>query len=92
MGFQKENKVYDAVMDFEKMYDIIDWMVMWDVLTMYSVDWSLLNKVKTLCKDTKACIKVNGEMSEGFEWIRSVKQVCWFFFFRQTLMRTEREE
>ena len=37
---------------------------MWDVLKVYDVCERLLNGIKDFHKDAKACIKVNGEMSE----------------------------
>ncbi len=53
-------------MTLRKCMTELIWMAVWDVLKVYGVGRSLMNGMKVFHKDAKACIKVNGEISESF--------------------------
>ena len=75
--------MYFAFMDLEKAYDRIDRGAMWNVLGLYGVDGKLLNAVKSLYDDSKACVRVGNEMSEWFSVRVGLRQGCvmspWLF-------------
>ena len=79
----KGKDVYFAFMDLEKAYDRVDRGAMWSVLGMYGVDGKLLNAVKSLYDDSKACVRVGNEMSEWFPVRVGLRQGCvmspWLF-------------
>ncbi len=47
-----------------------------DILKVYGVGGSLMNGMKAFYKDVKACIKVNGKISEIFGIQQAVRQEC----------------
>ena len=75
--------VYFAFMDLEKAYDRVDRDALWDVLRMYGVGGKLLNAVRSLYGDSKACVRVGGEVSEWFSVRMGLRQGCvmspWLF-------------
>ncbi len=41
----------------DKVYDIVDWEAMWDVLEVYELGRRLLNGVKSFYRDASPCVK-----------------------------------
>ena len=79
----KGKDVYFAFMDLEKAYDRVDRVAMWNVLRLYGVDGKLLDAVKSLYVDSKACVRVGNGMSEWFPVRVGLRQGCvmspWLF-------------
>ena len=79
----KGKDVYFAFMDLEKAYDRVDRDAMWNVLRLYGVDGKLLDAVKSLYVDSKACVRVGNGMSEWFPVRVGLRQGCvmspWLF-------------
>ena len=61
----KGKDVYFAFLDLEKAYDRVDRDAMWSVLRLYGIDVRLLQGVKSLYVDSKACVWVENEVSES---------------------------
>ena len=80
---RKGRKVYMGFMDLEKAYDSVNRKGLWQVLSMYGISGKLLNGIKSLHDESKACVRVNGTVSEWFEIENGVKQGCvmspWLF-------------
>ena len=64
---RKKKKVFMGFMDLEKAYDSVNRKGLWQVLMMYGVSGKLLEGIKSLHDGSKACVRVNGTMSEWFE-------------------------
>ena len=80
---RKGKDVYFAFLDLEKAYDRVDREAMWNVLRLYGVGGRLLRAVKSLYKDSKACVRVGDELSEWFPVRVGLRQGCvmspWLF-------------
>ena len=50
-------------MDLEKAYDRVDRDALWEVLGIYGVGGKLLQAVKSFYVNSRACVKVQGEVS-----------------------------
>ena len=76
-------KVYGAFVDLEKAYDNVDRRVLWECLSEYGVKGGLLNVLKAIYSDSKACVRINDGTSDWFTVGRGVKQGCvmspWLF-------------
>ena len=76
-------KLYVAFMDLEKAYDKVDWRALWEVLQIYGVGGKLLKAVQAFYRNSRACVRVNGRVSEDFEIHVGVRQGCvmspWLF-------------
>ena len=80
---EKSRKLYIAFMDLEKAYDRVDRTALWKVLEIYGVGGRLLQAVKSFYENSRACVKIKGEVSELFEIKVGVRQGCvmspWMF-------------
>ena len=80
---EKGGKVYLGFMDLEKAYDRVNREALWQVLRMYGVSGKLLNGIKSMYDGSKACVRVNGSLSEWFDIDSGVRQGCvmspWLF-------------
>ena len=67
----------------EIVYDRVDRVAMWNLLRIYGIGGRLLQGVKSLYEDSKACVRVGNEMSEWFPVRVGLRQGCvmspWFF-------------
>ena len=57
----KGEDVYFTFLDLEKAYDRVDRDAMWNVLRLYGIGGRLLQGVKSLYADSKACVRVGNE-------------------------------
>ena len=62
--------------DFEKVFDSLEWSFIHDTLRSYGFGASLINWVKTLYSHSESCILNNGWASNFFEIQRGVRQGC----------------
>ena len=80
---RKGKDVFWAFMDLEKAYDRVDRNGMWEVLRQYGVSGKLLQAVKSLYVNSRACVRVGSEVSESFEVHTGLRQGCvmspWLF-------------
>ncbi len=63
-------------MYLEKAYDRVDREAVWNVLKIYGVGGQLLEGIKAFYKETSACVKVDGELSDDFAIGLGVRRVC----------------
>ena len=79
----KGKDVFFAFLDLEKAYDRVDRDAMWNVLRLYGVGGKLLQAVKSLYTDSRACVRVGNETSDWFPVRVGLRQGCvmspWLF-------------
>ena len=80
---EKDKKMYAAFIDMEKAYDKVWRTDLWVVLKGYGVRGKLLGSIKALYKESKACVRVEGEVTEEFMIEQGLRQGCplspWLF-------------
>ncbi|KAI5644408.1 reverse transcriptase (RNA-dependent DNA polymerase) domain-containing protein [Phthorimaea operculella] len=79
----KNQKVYCAFLDLDKAYDRVVRNELWSALSMHGVSSSLIRALKSLYKDSSACVRINGAYTELFNIEKGVRQGCvaspWLF-------------
>ena len=65
--------MYTVFIDLEKAVDRED---LWNFLEIYCVGEELLGGIKAFYRETNACVRVEGELSESFPTGMGVKQGC----------------
>ncbi|KAJ2945399.1 hypothetical protein O0L34_g204 [Tuta absoluta] len=79
----KNQKVYCAFVDLEKAYDRVVRNELWSALSMHGVSSILIRALKSLNKDSSACVRINGAYTELFNIEKGVRQGCvaspWLF-------------
>jgi hypothetical protein len=88
-----KKRVFAAFVDLEKAYDRVNRSKLWEVLEEYGVEMGLVRAVKSMYDGSKACVRVNGMLSEWFEVKQGVRQGCvispWLFnVFMDKCVRT----
>ena len=58
---EKYKDVYVAFMDLEKAYDRVYRDALWQLLSVCGVGGGLLAAIKVFCKESEACVRVEGE-------------------------------
>ena len=53
-------------MDLEKAYDRVDRDALWQVLRLYGVGGKLLKTVQSFYVNSRACVRIEHEVSEWF--------------------------
>jgi hypothetical protein len=78
MGYTKlmDQKGIIAFLDFEKAFDTINWDVIYDALRLFNVGPIFIKWVKTIYKESEACMTNNGFSSPFFRLQRGVRQGC----------------
>ena len=70
-------------MDLEKAKDTIDRHGMWQILRVYRVGRKLLKAVQSFYVDSRACVRVGNDVSQGFLVNVGLRQGCvmspWLF-------------
>ena len=79
----KGKDVYFAFLDLEKAHDRADRKETWNALRIYGIGGRLLKGVKSLYEESKACFRVENEVSEWFPVRMGLRQGCvmslWLF-------------
>lgn len=79
----KSLKVFCAFVDLEKAYDRVMRDELWTILSACEVDDCLIRALRSLYKDSIACVRINGRCSEWFRIRRGLRQGCvaspWLF-------------
>ncbi|CAK1597415.1 unnamed protein product [Parnassius mnemosyne] len=79
----KNQKVFCAFMDLEKAYDRVDRDVLWQTLNSFGLTAGLIQALKSLYRDSSACVRINGAYSDWFDIHKGVRQGCvaspWLF-------------
>ncbi len=82
---EKDRKLFAAFMNLEKAYDRVDRKGLWDILRVYGVGGQLLKGIRSFYENASASVRVNGELSKGFNVEVGVRQGCvmspWLFNF-----------
>ena len=75
--------MYFVFLDLEKVYYRVDRDAMWNVLRLYGIGGRLLRGVRSLYVGSKACVRVENEVSEWFPVRVGLRQRCvmspWLF-------------
>src|SRR5678816_4590180 len=70
-------------MDLQQEYDRINTEALWQVLLIYGVNGKLLNGIKSIYDDSKACVRIYRAGSDCFNINSGVRQGCamssWLF-------------
>ncbi|CAG5039926.1 unnamed protein product [Parnassius apollo] len=72
----KNQKVFCAFMDVEKAYDRVDRDVLWQTLNSFGLSAGLIQALESLCRDSGACVRINGVDSDWFDIHKGVRQGC----------------
>ena len=79
----KGKDLFWAFMDLEKANNRVDRDALWQMLRLYGVGGKLLKAVQNSYVDSKACLRIGGEVSEWFSVNVGVRQGCvmspWLF-------------
>ena len=65
--------------DLEKAYDTIDLHGMWQMLRVYGAGGKLLKAVQSFYIDSRACVRMENDESEGFTDNVGLRQGCVMF-------------
>ena len=80
---EKEKKMFAAFVDLEKAYEKLWRVDPWRALSEYGIGGRLLGAVEVLYKESKACVRVEGELMEEFDVKQGLRQGCplapWLF-------------
>ena len=81
-----------AFVDFKTAFDSIQRTKLWSVLKRNNVKGKLFNAFNSMFDQVKACVRVNGELSESFDCPSGLKQDCMtspllFTFFIEDLAK-----
>ena len=80
---EKDKKMYAAFIDTEKAYDKVWRTDLRVTLKGYGVRGKLLGSIKALYKESKACVRVEGKVTEEFMVEQGLRQGCplspWLF-------------
>ena len=63
---EKGKKMFAAFIDLEKAYDKVWREDLWRALREYGIGGRLLGSIEALYRESKACVRVDGELSEEF--------------------------
>ncbi|CAG5040316.1 unnamed protein product [Parnassius apollo] len=79
----KNQKVFCAFMELEKAYDRVDRDMLWQTLNVFMLSAGLIQALKSLYRDSSACVRINGVYSDWFGIHKGVRQGCvaspWLF-------------
>ncbi|CAG5002623.1 unnamed protein product [Parnassius apollo] len=93
----KNQKVFCAFMDLEKAYDRVDRNVLWQTLNSYGLSAGLIQALRSLYRNSSACVRINGVYSDWFGIRKGVSQGCvaspWLFnLFMDSCLQTLKDE
>ena len=67
-------KLYVALVDFRKAYDLVDRDILWYKLIKYGIRGKILNIIKSMYSSLKTTVRVNGELSDSYSSAYGVAQ------------------
>ena len=80
---EKKKKMFVAYVDLEKAYDKVCRADLWRALREYGIGGRLLGAIEALYKESKACVRVEGELTEEVDVKHGLRKGCplspWFF-------------
>jgi len=68
--------LYLCFIDLEKAFDRVPRQKLFEVLSEYGINGSLLGAIKSIYSGSKAAVRIDGEISESFEDNEGVRQGC----------------
>ena len=71
---KEKKKLYCAFIDFKKAFDLVYRNGIWYKLLLSGVSGKFICILQDLYKSVKTCIKVNGSLTEYFDYYMGVKQ------------------
>jgi reverse transcriptase-like protein len=76
MARQKDKSVYMCFVDLRKAYDSVNRELLWTVMKEYGVSEKIVKILQSLYDNTRAQVRVKGELSEYLSLKTGVKQGC----------------
>ena len=80
---EKNKQIIIVCIDLQKAYDKVCRENLWRMLVRYKVDGQLLRAIRSLYRESQACVRVNGKLSRWFSIYQGVRQGCvmspWLF-------------
>eukprot|EP00732_Lithocolla_globosa_P001139 Lithocolla_globosa_v1_NODE_518_length_3838_cov_6.179752.p1 type:complete len:838 gc:universal NODE_518_length_3838_cov_6.179752:2520-7(-) len=67
---------YACFIDFKKAFDSVNFDLLWFRLKSYGVNGAMLKAIQSLYSNARACVRVNGLLSDWFPVTIGVKQGC----------------
>lgn len=74
--YEKNKDLYLCFIDLEKAFDRVPRQRLFEVLSEYGINGGLLEAVKSIYVDSRAAVRIDGELSESFEVKEGVRQGC----------------
>ena len=74
MYLAQKKKLIVTFIDYEKAFDKVDHGLLWQKLGQAKVTGKVLRVIQDLYQKTKACVRVNGELTETFHCNIGVRQ------------------
>src|ERR1700743_2313648 len=74
--FEKNRDLFLCFIDLEKAFDRVPRQRLFEALSEYGVDEFLLEANKSLYIDSRAAVRMDGELTESFEVGEDVRQGC----------------
>ena len=69
-----KRKLYCTFIDFKKAFDLVYRNGIWFKLMSYQLSSKFINMMKAMYQSVKACVRVNGNLTDNFESYMGVKQ------------------
>ena len=73
---KKKKETFACFVDARKAFDRVDRDLLWFRLISMGISGTFLTALRSLYKGVKACVRINGKMTEWFNVDLGVKQVC----------------
>ena len=70
----RKKKLFLTFIDYEKAFDPVDHSLLWTKMQSVNINGSVRSNKKPILKKTKACVRVNGELSDVFNCRMGVRQ------------------
>ena len=93
---EKKKDLFVCFMDLEKAYDKVSRSKLWEVLEEYDINGKLLKGIKYFYRNSRACVRVNRNVSDYFNVDVGLRQGCvmspWLFnvFMDSVIRRMDR--
>ena len=70
----RDQTLFCAFIDYQKAFDLVDRTSLWSKLLTYNINGRLMKVIFNLYQETKACIKLNNNLSNSFNCNIGVRQ------------------